>query len=393
MVVSADKGIQSVLINLWYVAEWSEKVSRDPVRVQMLGQKFVLFRDEAGKAHCLTDVCLHRGGSLAGGWTKGDCVVCPYHGWRYSGDGKVAYIPSEGDDFKAPKRARIDSYPVEERYGMVWVFLGDLPEEERFPIPPCDEFDDPQWRMLGSEFTWKADAARVVENGIDIAHASFVHPMFGKPETAQENHILEIESGEWWGRSKNLQFPPKFKDNWLRKRMRREGQPTHTHPCWYLPGLVARIRIDINDKMAIVMFDANTPVDQHTTRTFALQFRNFFKSPLFDAGSLKRLNKILEEDATIVEASSPNFLPDSLANEMSVTDDKFMRTFRAARRKCVDEHGWKIDSEEAAKSKGVKVLTIPSPGRREDGMSWVIDTVPLVPPKRAAQSDEQVKSA
>lgn len=393
MVDLAYKGINSVLINLWYVAEWSDKVGRDPVRVQMLGQKFVLFRDEAGKAHCLTDVCLHRGGSLAGGWTNGDCVVCPYHGWRYSGDGKVAYIPSEGDDFTAPKRARIDSYPVEERYGMVWVFLGDLPQEERFPIPPCDEFDDPEWRMLGTEFTWKAEAARVVENGIDIAHASFVHPIFGKPETAQENHILEIESGEWWGRSKNLQFPPKFKENWLRKRMRREGQPTNTHPCWYLPGLVARIRIDINEKMAIVMFDANTPVDEHTTRTFALQFRNFFKSPFFDAGSLKRLNKILMEDATIVEAAAPNFLPDSLANEMSVTDDKFMRTFRAARRKCVDERGWKIDNVEAAKSKGVKVLTIPSPARREEGMSWVIETVPLVPPKRELRSDAEAKSA
>jgi phenylpropionate dioxygenase-like ring-hydroxylating dioxygenase large terminal subunit len=308
--------------------------------------------------------------------------VCPYHGWRFNGDGQVAYVPSEGDDFKAPKRARIDSYPVEERYGMVWVFLGDLPEEERFPIPPCDEFDDPKWRMMATEFTWKAEAARVVENGIDIAHASFVHPMFGKPESAQENNILEIESGEWWGRSKNLQFPPKFKENWYRKRMRKEGQPTNTHPCWYLPGMVARIRIDINKSMAIVMFDANTPVDQHTTRTFALQFRSFLKFKIFDAGSLKRLKRILEEDAVIVENASPNYLPNSLANEMSVTDDKFMRTFRAARRKCIEERGWQIDSAAVEQARGKQVLNIPSPARRSENMSWVIDTVPLVPPSK-----------
>ncbi|MCH9695365.1 MAG: aromatic ring-hydroxylating dioxygenase subunit alpha [Gammaproteobacteria bacterium] len=373
-----------MLINLWYVAEWSKSVGNEPVRVKMLGQNFVLFRDTEGKAHCLSDVCLHRGGSLGGGWTKDNCVVCPYHGWRYSGDGKVAYVPSEGDDFKAPKRARIDSYPVEERYGMIWVFLGDLPEEERFPIPPCDEFGDAAWRMLSSEFTWKAEAARVVENGIDIAHASFVHPMFGKPESAQENHILEVDSGEWWGRSKNMQYPPKFKENWYRKRMRKEGQPTNTHPCWYLPGMVARIRIDINKSMAIVMFDANTPVDEHTTRTFALQFRSFLKFRIFDAGSLKRLNRILEEDATIVEAAAPNYLPDALANEMSVTDDKFMRTFRAARRKCIEERGWKIDVAEANKAKGVKVLNIPSPARRSEDMSWIIDTVPLVPARKSA---------
>ena len=137
--------------------------------------------------------------------------------------------------------------------------------------------------------------------------------------------------------------------------------------------------------MAIVMFDANTPVDENTTRTFALQFRNFFKLKMFDAGSLKRLTRILEEDQAIVEAASPNYLPDSLANEMSVGDDRFMRTFRSARRRLI-EKGWKIDSKEAAKSKGVKALTIPSPGRREPGLNWVLDTVPLLPPAPEAEA-------
>jgi len=174
--------------------------------------------------------------------------------------------------------------------------------------------------------------------------------------------------------------------------MRKDEQPTKTFPHWYLPGMVARIRIDINTKMSIVMFDANTPVDENTTRTFAVQFRNFFKSSFFDNGSLKRLRKILEEDATIVQAAAPNYLPDSLAHEMSVGDDKFMRTFRAARRKCIEEYGWKIDVSEARKADGVKVLTIPSPGRREPGMNWVIDTVPLIPPSRGAAAETK-KSA
>lgn len=383
-----------MLINLWYVAEWSETLKDTPVRVKMLGQKLVLFRDASGKAHCLSDICLHRGGSISGGWTNNNCVVCPYHGWRYSGDGKVAYVPSEGDDFKVPKRMRIDSYPVEERYGMIWVFLGDLPENERFPIPDVPEYDDPKWRLLTSEFTWKADAARVVENGIDIAHASFVHPIFGRPETAQVNNILRVESGDWWGESENLQYPPKFKGNWYRRRMRKEGQPTSTFPYWYLPGMVARIRIDINKHMSIVMFDANTPVDHNETRTFALQFRSFLKYKIFDGGSLKRLNRILEEDAAIIQEASPNFLPDSLANEMSVGDDKFMRTFRSARRKCIDERGWKIDHKAIAKHTGEKVFAIPSPARREEqGMQWVIDPVPLVPARREPRAVQELESA
>ena len=160
--------------------------------------------------------------------------------------------------------------------------------------------------------------------------------------------------------------------------------------------MVARIRIDINKKMSIVMFDANTPVDENTTRTFALQFRSFLKYKFFDGGSLKRLKRILEEDAAIVQEASPNYLPDDLANEMSVTDDKFMRSFRSARKKCIEERGWKIDTAEAARFKGVKALTIPSPARRSENLNWVIDTVPLVPPikpERPLRPVEEKKSA
>jgi phenylpropionate dioxygenase-like ring-hydroxylating dioxygenase large terminal subunit len=370
-----------LLINLWYVAEWSDAVKDKPVKARLLGRDFVLFRDSSGDIQCLSDVCLHRGGSLSGGSTKGDHVACPYHGWQFNGAGKVEFIPSEGRDFKIPDKARIDSYPTEERYGLIWVFLGDLPEAERFPIPPLAEFDHPDWRMISDEWTWQASAARVVENGIDIAHASFVHPVFGMPETAEANQITKVDKGEHWGYSENLQYPPQMKENFLRRRMRKERQPTITKPYYDLSGMTVRIQIDINPKMSIIMFDANTPVDEHTTRTFALQFRNFFKNPFFDSGSRKRLRKILAEDATIVNAAAPNYLPDNLANEMSVKDDKFMSSFRAARRKCIEQRGWKIDTNDAARFTDKKVLAIPSPLRRErTDLEWVIDTVPMISP-------------
>lgn len=376
-----------MLINLWYVAEWSKNLKDRPLRVKMLGQRFVLYRDSGGQAHCLSDVCLHRGGSLAGGWVKGDCVACPYHGWRYDGDGKVALVPSEGEDYTPPDRARIDSYPTQEAYGMIWVFLGDAPEEERFPLPEFAEYGDPAWRMLHDDWHWKADAARVVENGIDIAHSSFVHPVFGMEATAQANHIVSIESNEYQGHSENLQYPPQFKENWLRKRMRKERQPTVTLPGWHLNGMIARIRIDINPKMSIIMFDANTPVDEDNTRTFATQLRNFFRHPLFDRGSRKRLRKIFAEDTAIVEQAAPNYLPERLANELSVPDDKFMSAFRLARLRLIEQKGWRIDSQRAAELGKSRVLTIPSPQRRlRPDLKWVMDTVPLTPPVRAAAS-------
>ena len=370
-----------MLINLWYVAEWSASVKNKPVRTRMLGQDFVLFRDTSDKVHCLHDVCLHRGGSLAGGWIRGDCVACPYHGWRYDGEGRVTLIPSEGADFQPHRRARIDAYPTCERYGMIWVFLGDVPEEERFPLPEFPEYDDPVWKRMNDEWHWKADAARIVENGIDIAHSSFVHPTFGMEATAQENHIVSTEANDHCGKSENLQYPPQFKGNWLRRRMRKERQPTVTKPEWYLNGLVARIRVDINDRMSIIMFDANTPIDEHNTRTFATHLRNFFKQDFFDRGSRKRLRKIFAEDTAIMERAAPSYLPTDLANELSVKDDKFMSSFRSARRKLIDQKGWSIDRVRMAEYRGQKVMAIPSPQRRlHPDIKWVMDTVPLVPP-------------
>jgi phenylpropionate dioxygenase-like ring-hydroxylating dioxygenase large terminal subunit len=369
-----------MLVNLWYVAEWSKTVKDEPVQVKMLGQKFVLYRDSAGQVHCLSDVCLHRGGSLSGGWNKGDSVACPYHGWRFNGDGCVTYIPSEGPDFTPPDRARVDAYPTQEAYGMIWVFLGDAPEEERFPLPDFPEYADPAWKAITDEWNWKAEAARVVENGIDIAHASFVHPMFGMEATALENQIVSIEKNDYHGKSENIQYPPQFKDGWLRKRMRKERQPTVTKPEWHLSGMTVRIQIDINPTMSILMFDANTPVDEHNTRTFATQLRTFFKQDFFDGGSRKRLRKVFREDTAVIERAAPNYLPERLLNEMSVKDDKFMSTFRTARRRLIEQKGWQIDSRAVAEHAGRKVLTIPSPHRRSHPqLDWVIDTVPLVP--------------
>jgi phenylpropionate dioxygenase-like ring-hydroxylating dioxygenase large terminal subunit len=374
-----------LLINLWYVAEWSDKVGADPVRVKMLGQQLVLFRDEAGKVHCLADTCLHRGGSLSKGWVTQGNVTCPYHGWQYNGEGRCVVIPSEMDEgTKIPDKARVDSYPTEERYGMIWVFMGDLPEEERYPIPPFPEFGDPNWRDVRSEWVWQADSARVLENGIDIAHASWVHPMFGHNHTAQRNKIIKLDRYDGWATSTNEMYPPALKGG-LRRFIRKDQAKTYVHPTFYMAGNTIRMHIEANAKMHIIMFDANTPVDEHTTKTFAIQVRNFFRSKLFDKGSLKRLEKVLREDTAIVEETRPFYLAENLHGEVSVKSDRFMSTYRKMRRDLIEQRGWQIDTDAVEQYRGKRLFAIPSVSRqksREAGVDMLLEEVPLKPPVR-----------
>lgn len=371
-----------MLINLWYVVEWSDNLKDKPIKTKVLGQDLVLFRDESGKAHCLINVCIHRGGSLAGGWTENDNVVCPYHGWEFGGDGQCKLVPSEGRDYRISDRFQVDAYPTEERYGMIWAFLGDLPEEERFPIPDFPEYGDDSVRLIKAETTWDAEASRVVENGIDLAHTAFVHPTFGYPDMSDSNQYKKMENNEYSGLATAVTYPPKLEG--MQRSVRKDKQATHVHPGWSLPGMVAQVQIELKPGWTVKMFDCNTPIDEHTTRTFAWQSRTFFKWPIFDNNSRKRLERIFREDKVIVQAANPYYLPEQLKNEVSVGHDKFISAFRAARRNLINK-GWQIDGFEVARHMGRRVFTIPSPNRKEleaQGKTWVFEKIPLVPAEK-----------
>ena len=95
----------------------SERIGTQPVGVEILGEKVVLFRGSDGVVHCLHDICPHRGAPLHQGWVgqiKGhDCVVCPYHGWAFDEAGVLRDVPA-AEHGEVPKLA-IDAFPVEEK--------------------------------------------------------------------------------------------------------------------------------------------------------------------------------------------------------------------------------------------------------------------------------------
>jgi phenylpropionate dioxygenase-like ring-hydroxylating dioxygenase large terminal subunit len=153
----------------WEVAE------RDgaPVRVQLLGEKLVAFRDTDGRIGVIDEFCAHRGVSLWFGRNEECGLRCPYHGWKYDVNGQCVDLPSEKEESGMRKRIKLKSYPALERGGVIWVYMG--PPELK-PAPPEVEWAmvSPSRRFASKRFQ-ECNYLQAMEGGIDSSHVSFLH--------------------------------------------------------------------------------------------------------------------------------------------------------------------------------------------------------------------------
>jgi phthalate 4,5-dioxygenase oxygenase subunit len=91
-----------------------------PVRVKLLGEELVCFRDSLGRLGMLEEHCAHRGVSLWFGLNEACGLRCPYHGWKYDVSGQLVDLPSEPEDSELRRRVRLKAYPTLERAGVIW---------------------------------------------------------------------------------------------------------------------------------------------------------------------------------------------------------------------------------------------------------------------------------
>jgi phenylpropionate dioxygenase-like ring-hydroxylating dioxygenase large terminal subunit len=370
-----------MLKNFWYAVEHSgELQAGKPLNLEVLGQRLVLYRDSKGAPVAMSDLCVHRGGALSGGWLKGDCIVCPYHGWEYEPSGACIKIPADRPGKGIPKKARVDAYPTAERHGFVWVFLGDLPEEERPPIPDLSELEDPGFRTTTGEFHWDAHYERVFENSMDVAHAPFVHGgNFGnrdKPEVPD----FEIEQHEWGAAMHVTLEPPPAKGLW-KKLYSAERKGVETASQFWLPNIT---KLQINLPFGTIkLFISHLPIDETRTVSKWVSARSFFTGRWADRDAVKRTFAIFEQDQKIVEEQRPELVPFDLSDELHVVSDRLQVVYRRMRADIL-ARGWGIDQHQvrAHNPRGAATV-IPSPARKEVpelARAWVHKEVPAVPP-------------
>lgn len=164
--------------NSWYVVAYSHELAPGELRkLAYFDRELVLFRGEGGEVATLDAFCPHLGAHLGvGGRVVEETLRCPFHGWRWGGDGVCREIPYAK---RIPASARIDAFPVVERNGMIFVWYHADGEAPSFEIPVVSGWDEPGW--LASWLTWewtvKTHPQEMAENGIDWPHFDRVHHM------------------------------------------------------------------------------------------------------------------------------------------------------------------------------------------------------------------------
>lgn len=159
----------------WYPALHDRDVGRKPVQRQMLGEKLAFFRDEDGSVVAVTDVCPHRGASMAeGDMHYPGTIACPYHGWVFNAKGDCIAVLSEGPDSRIPGKVTIRTYPTRTLKGMVFVWMGEqAPAAIEEDVPP-EFFEGPDTLVLTSFRMWPVNWRLSLENSLD-SHVMYVH--------------------------------------------------------------------------------------------------------------------------------------------------------------------------------------------------------------------------
>lgn len=144
-----------------------------PVRLRLLGEDLIVFRDTQGRVGVVEEHCPHRLTSLFFGRNEQGGIRCVYHGWKFDVDGTCLEMPNEPSTSGFRHKVRAVAYPARERGGLLWVYMG--PAEHMPQMPDFEWLDLPAEQLYASRWEQDCNSIQAMEGELDAAHVSFLH--------------------------------------------------------------------------------------------------------------------------------------------------------------------------------------------------------------------------
>jgi len=319
--------IPEKLRQCWHPVAYGHEVAGAPQAARLLDEALVLWRSSDGRAHAMRDLCIHRGTALSLGWVADDCIVCPYHAWRYDATGACVRIP-QSTHTTIPVKARTPVYRCQERYGLIWVCLAEA--DPAYAVPEVPELESETWKVVRTgPFAWSTDASRQVENFTDFGHFPWVHPgLLGDPErpvvpdhhVETRGHVLHYQVVR--PEAANSDDFPVFANDQTERPVRRSRYELH------LPYTIA-LRLGWGGDKGMVYFFASQPVATNRCRGYCIIGRNYdLDDP--DETLQKFEAVIFGQDQRVVESQRPEQVPFDLADELHLQFDAVAIAYRKA---------------------------------------------------------------
>ncbi len=184
------------LRRFWQPICFADELRDLPLRVRILGEDLVVFRDFRGTVGLLELHCPHRGTSLEFGLISERGIRCCYHGWLFDVDGTILETPGEPTTSTLKDRLCHGAYPTHEYNGIVFAYMG--PPEEQPPFPVYDSFSRPGYRLMpGPKYCYPCNWLQILENAMDPVHTAFLHTIVsGSQFTDEFGKIPEMDFAE-----------------------------------------------------------------------------------------------------------------------------------------------------------------------------------------------------
>lgn len=306
-----------VLSNEWFAVATSHDVVDAPKKVTVLGEDVVLWRSLSG-LHAFQDLCIHRGTALSLGQVDKNELICAYHGWRFNGDGQCVAIPAQPADMTIPTKAKATRYHVQEKYGLIWVNLGDGAQ----PLPSYPDAEDASMRMvICGPYHVNAAAPRVIENFLDVSHLMWVHEgLLGVPSHAEiPDYRVHEQNGELV--SDTIQIYQPDPDG-------RGKVVNNDYVYKVLSSLTASFRkTDSSSSDVFSMMLHAAPNAARETTAYAVLCRNYAHD-MDDRTFIEFQNKVFAQDEAILVSQRPEELPLDLQQELHLKSDRLAIAYR-----------------------------------------------------------------